>query len=85
MVLRTQPIMPFNLNQFGSVLGTGMALAGLAIRSWAAGTLHKMKELTRSGPYAMVRNPLYVGSFFMMFGFCALIADAHTIWIIAGL
>ena len=66
------------------VVGVSLVVLGVAIRSWAAGTLHKMKELTRSGPYAMVRNPLYVGSFFMMFGFCAIIADAHTIWIIAG-
>ena len=39
-----------------------LALAGLSIRAWAAGHLRKNQQLTVSGPYAYVRNPLYIGS-----------------------
>ena len=39
-----------------------MALAGLAVRAWAAGVIKKDQELTTSGPYAFTRNPLYLGS-----------------------
>ncbi len=39
-----------------------VALAGEAIRIWAAGHLEKSREVTRSGPYRFTRHPLYVGS-----------------------
>jgi protein-S-isoprenylcysteine O-methyltransferase Ste14 len=39
-----------------------LAAAGLALRAWAAGHLRKNMTLTRSGPYAWVRNPLYLGT-----------------------
>ncbi|NNF29171.1 MAG: isoprenylcysteine carboxylmethyltransferase family protein [Gemmatimonadetes bacterium] len=45
-----------------------MALAGLAVRAWAAGQLQKDKALTVSGPYAHTRNPLYLGSFLIGLG-----------------
>jgi protein-S-isoprenylcysteine O-methyltransferase Ste14 len=57
---------------------------GLVIRAWAAGTLHKDRQLTTTGPYRLVRNPLYIGSFFMMFGFCALIGDSVMLWVLLG-
>jgi protein-S-isoprenylcysteine O-methyltransferase Ste14 len=66
------------------MLGAGLVLSGLALRSWAVGILRKDAELTTTGPYRLIRNPLYVGSFMMMFGFCALIADPTNIWFILG-
>jgi len=42
--------------------GLIVALAGEAIRVWAAGHLEKGREVTRSGPYRWTRHPLYVGS-----------------------
>lgn len=42
--------------------GALIALGGLVIRTWAAGHLRKNQQLARSGPYAHVRNPLYIGS-----------------------
>lgn len=44
----------------------------------------KSRELTVVGPYALVRNPLYVGSFLMMFGFCIICRDVATLLFIAG-
>ena len=43
-------------------LGTTVAAIGEAIRVWAAGHLEKGREVTRSGPYALTRHPLYLGS-----------------------
>jgi protein-S-isoprenylcysteine O-methyltransferase Ste14 len=44
------------------VRGALFAFAGEALRFWAAGHLEKSKEVTRSGPYAWMRHPLYLGS-----------------------
>ncbi len=43
-------------------LGLPISAAGLVLRAWAAGHLAKNQELARSGPYARVRNPLYIGT-----------------------
>ncbi len=40
-----------------------LIVLGSAIRIWAAGSLVKIAELSTDGPYALSRNPLYVGSF----------------------
>jgi protein-S-isoprenylcysteine O-methyltransferase Ste14 len=42
--------------------GGTLALAGEAIRLWAAGHLEKGREVTTSGPYRFTRHPLYLGS-----------------------
>ena len=49
-------------------VGLLIALAGEAIRIWAAGHLEKSREVTRSGPYRWTRHPLYVGSALMAIG-----------------
>jgi len=67
-----------------SVAGGLLVLSGLALRSWAVGILRKDAELTTTGPYRLIRNPLYVGSFLMMFGFIALINDPYNIVLILG-
>jgi protein-S-isoprenylcysteine O-methyltransferase Ste14 len=67
-----------------SITGLASIALGLALRSWAAGTLHKWQQLTTTGPYRLIRNPLYVGSFLMMIGFCLLIGDPKNIWFVVG-
>jgi protein-S-isoprenylcysteine O-methyltransferase Ste14 len=67
-----------------SVSGVVLVIAGLALRSWAAGVLHKNSELTTSGPYGLIRNPLYAGSFLMMFGFCTLVGDPINFLLVLG-
>ena len=43
-------------------------MVGASVRLWAAGHIVKGLVLTRTGPYAYSRNPLYLGSFFMALG-----------------
>lgn len=54
------------------MLAAGIVLAALAEawRIWAAGTIHKSEEVTTGGPYAIVRHPLYVGSFIHSVAYC---------------
>jgi hypothetical protein len=50
-------------------VGISIALIGEALRVWAAGHIEKGREVTRSGPYRLVRHPLYLGSAIMGAGF----------------
>jgi protein-S-isoprenylcysteine O-methyltransferase Ste14 len=59
--------------------GATVAIAGEAIRLWAAGHLEKGREVTSSGPYAFTRHPLYLGSAVMGIG----LACASASWIVA--
>ena len=45
-----------------------VALLGALVRLWAAGHIDKGRALATEGPYALTRNPLYLGSFFMALG-----------------
>ena len=55
-----------------------LVLPGLWLRGYAAGYVKKNAELTRTGPYAYTRNPLYLGSMGIAFGF----ALASASWVI---
>lgn len=50
-------------------IGIPVLALGLALRAWAAGHLHKNLDLAQSGPYAHVRNPLYLGTLTVAAGF----------------
>jgi protein-S-isoprenylcysteine O-methyltransferase Ste14 len=49
--------------------GAAVSLIGLLLRAWAAGHIRKNSTLASSGPYALTRNPLYLGSFLLGLGF----------------
>ena len=49
-------------------VGAMIAASGEALRIWAAGHLHKSREVTSSGPYRWFGHPLYVGSSIMGVG-----------------
>jgi protein-S-isoprenylcysteine O-methyltransferase Ste14 len=61
--------------------GLPVAFAGLVLRAWAAGHLEKNRDLAQSGPYAHVRNPLYLGTLTVAAGF----AIASRRWELAAL
>ncbi len=46
-----------------------LVLPGLWLRGYASGYVKKNTELTMTGPYAHVRNPLYLGSILIATGF----------------
>ena len=52
---------------------------GVWLRAYAAGYVKKNRELTVTGPYAYTRNPLYLGSMLIAFGF----ALALLSWMLA--
>jgi protein-S-isoprenylcysteine O-methyltransferase Ste14 len=60
-------------------IGGGISLIGVFIRSWSAGHIVKGRVLTRSGPYAFSRNPLYLGSFFLALG---IIVGGQGYWLL---
>jgi len=51
------------------IAGGAIAVVGQALRVWAAGHIEKGREVTRSGPYRLMRHPLYVGSTILGLGF----------------
>lgn len=56
-----------------------LVVPGLWLRAYASGYVKKNAELTTTGPYAHTRNPLYLGSMLIAFGF----AGAAASWVIA--
>ena len=58
--------------------GGVVAMMGVAIRAWAAGTIQKNLRLATVGPYAFVRHPLYLGG--LLIGLGLTLAGGHWIW-----
>ena len=54
------------------IAGGIIVLAGELIRVWATGHLKRNPEVTTSGPYAYLRDPLYLGRLFLLIGFCVM-------------
>ncbi len=50
------------------IYGGIIAALGALLRLWASGHIDKGRALATEGPYALTRNPLYLGSFFMALG-----------------
>jgi protein-S-isoprenylcysteine O-methyltransferase Ste14 len=83
-VLQSRPRSVLNLADPFVASGLLLVIGGLLVRMWAAGTLRKRRELATTGPYALIRHPLYFGSFLMMVGFGILIHDPLTLWVVVG-
>lgn len=54
-------------------IGLSVSMFGEAIQLWCFASLHKGKEVARYGPYACVRNPMYLGRYFIVLGFILLL------------
>ena len=69
-----------------TVLFLGLSLLlvvpGLLLRGYASGYVQKNAELTTTGPYGYTRNPLYLGSMLIAFGFAL---GARSLWIAVAL
>ena len=70
----------------GVFVGAFFIVAGEALRVWAAGHLVKNERLVTSGPYAYVRNPLYLGRLFIFSGLCVMSGLPHglSFWVLAA-
>jgi hypothetical protein len=58
-----------------------VSMFGQVIQTWCLSSLVKNLELTVRGPYKMVRNPMYLGRYFLLLGFAMLLGD---MWVIAA-
>lgn len=62
MTMQPQMLLPgFLISMFGEL-----------IQTWSFASLVKNEELTARGPYVMVRNPMYLGRYFLVLGFIIL-------------
>ena len=58
------------------------AVLGIFVRAAASGHVEKNRVLTMTGPYAYVRNPLYLGSIIIAVGFAI---AARDLWIFVAM
>lgn len=59
-----------------------LVVPGIWLRAYASGYVKKNAELTMTGPYAHTRNPLYLGSMLIAFGFAL---ASRSLWITLAL
>jgi protein-S-isoprenylcysteine O-methyltransferase Ste14 len=59
-------------------MGLPVSILGLLLRGWATGHLAKNQQLATSGPYAYIRNPLYVGTLIVAAG---IVIASASIWL----
>src|SRR5436309_9144725 len=77
------------------VAGLALCIAGQALRAWVLGqvpdgTSGQGEKLTASslntqGPYALTRNPLYLGNFGITLGLCLIAHDVRLLLLVAAL
>ena len=70
---------------FSIVAGGVVAILGEAIRVWASGHLIRNNEVTTSGPYAYLRDPLYLGRLLLLVGFCVMAWGYSWVVLVIGL
>ncbi len=67
------------------LLGVALMLLGQAVRLAASAAIVKSKTLTTTGPYAAVRNPLYLGTMLMTAGLITMLSAPSRPLLTAGL
>lgn len=60
------------------LIGVPISSLGLLLRAWAAGHLAKDRQLATSGPYAYIRNPLYLGTLIAALG---IVIASRSLWL----
>lgn len=56
-----------------------VSMLGEFIQIWSFASLVKNEELTARGPYVMVRNPMYLGRYFLVLGFIILPGNIYAV------
>jgi len=76
-----------SLNEETIRAGICFIIIGVLIRLWSNGYAIKNDKLTTSGPYAFVRNPLYLGTFLIAIGFVLLLKSEPPLleWVAGSL
>ncbi len=59
-------------------IGLAIAAFGQVFRIYAAGFIHKNQQLASTGPYALVRHPLYLGNMLILIGFSISAANLYV-------
>ena len=61
--------------------GFVVSMAGELIQLWCFASLDKNRDLACNGPYALVRNPMYLGRFLIVLGVVMLLG---SLWVIGA-
>ena len=59
-------------------IGLALVVVGQVFRIYAAGYIFKNKQLASTGPYSLVRHPLYLGNFIILIGFTIASANLYV-------
>ncbi|MDH5751600.1 MAG: hypothetical protein OEZ59_04215 [Deltaproteobacteria bacterium] len=74
---------PFDPGDILGLIGGLLVVLGSLLRSWSAGVIHKNDILATTGPYAICRHPLYIGSLNMALGFLIIINEPVNFLVLA--
>ena len=66
----------------GFFAGLLFLLLGEIVRFWAAGYIQKDNVIATTGPYALVRNPLYFGSLLLAVGYLLISGLSWVAWLV---
>jgi protein-S-isoprenylcysteine O-methyltransferase Ste14 len=64
------------------LVGLTITIIGEAVRVWAAGMIHKDDTIAETGPYGLVRNPLYLGSLLIAIGAAVMSCVGWIAWVV---
>jgi len=59
--------------------GLIVSILGEVLQVWCFSTIKTQKQLTTVGPYMFIRNPMYIGRFFLIFG---ILMMTGNVWIL---
>lgn len=68
-------VLIFSARQYPNLPGIAICFVGATIRFWASGYLRKDDKPAVGGPYALSRNPLYLGTWLMAIGAAVSVAN----------
>ncbi len=71
------PLWPWGLHA-----GAALAVIGELLRVWGCGHLRKNQDVISSGPYAHVRNPLYLGTLLIIVGICVAAGNSVVMFVL---